>query len=92
MIAARNGCRFAKSDARDGPTRSIAVNQRKFVVTSGPTTANAKPIQTSAPRSKLWSRSCCEPASMSGTVTAARNTALKRKGEYVRISGEIATE
>ena len=33
------GC--AKSVARDGPTRSIAVNQRMFVRKSGPTTANA---------------------------------------------------
>ena len=39
MIAAMNGWRFAKSVARDGPTRSIAVNQRMFVSTSGPSTA-----------------------------------------------------
>jgi len=36
---AKNGCRFAKSDARDAPTRSIAVNHRMFVRKSGPTTA-----------------------------------------------------
>ena len=36
---AKNGWRFAKSDARDAPTRSIAVNQRMFVRKSGPTTA-----------------------------------------------------
>ena len=51
MSAARKGCRFANSDARDGPTRSIAVNQSRFVSTSGPSTANANPIQTSAPKS-----------------------------------------
>ena len=39
MTAARNGWRFAKSDARDGPTRSIAENQSRFVTTSGPMTA-----------------------------------------------------
>ena len=36
---AKNGWRFANSDARDGPTRSIAVNQRMFVRKSGPITA-----------------------------------------------------
>ena len=33
---AKNGSRFAKSDAREGPTRAIAVNQRMFVRKSGP--------------------------------------------------------
>src|SRR5437763_4427527 len=36
---AKNGCRFPNSAAREGPTRSIAVNQRMFVRKSGPTTA-----------------------------------------------------
>ena len=53
MSAARNGCRLANSDAREGPTRSMAVNQSRFVRTSGPSTANAKPIHTSAPKWKL---------------------------------------
>ena len=39
MTAARNGWRFANSEAREGPTRSIAVNQSRFVITSGPITA-----------------------------------------------------
>ena len=58
MIAAKNGWRLAKTEARAGPTRSMAVNQSRFVSTSGPSTANAKPIQASAPMSKLWSPSC----------------------------------
>ena len=32
---------------REGPTRPIAVNQRRFVITSGPTTATPKITQTS---------------------------------------------
>ena len=36
---AKNGWRFPNSDARDGPTRSMAVNQRMFVRNSGPITA-----------------------------------------------------
>src|SRR5205085_876480 len=36
---AKNGCRFPKSAARAGPTRSIAVNQRMLVRNRGPTTA-----------------------------------------------------
>jgi hypothetical protein len=36
---AKNGCRLVKSEARDAPTRSIAVNHRMFVRKSGPTTA-----------------------------------------------------
>ena len=39
--AARNGCRFAKTEARDGPTRLIPPNQSRFATTSGPTMANA---------------------------------------------------
>ena len=81
MIAAKNGWRLAKTDARDGPTRSIAVNQSRFVSTSGPSTANAKPIQASAPMSKLWSPSCGEASSRSGTETTQRKTALSRNGE-----------
>src|SRR5262245_45515386 len=90
--AARNGWRLAKSDARDGPTRSIAVNQRRFVRTSGPMTAKAKPIHTNAPKSKLWSPIWCEPTASSGTDAAASSTALSRNGEYRRIRGAIATE
>ena len=45
---------FAKSDARDGPTRSIAVNQRMFVRNSGPTTANANPSQIAQPKWYPW--------------------------------------
>ena len=37
--APMNGCRFAKSVAREGPTRSMAVNQSTFVVTRGPSSA-----------------------------------------------------
>jgi len=36
---AKNGCRFAKSEAREEPTLLIAVNQRMFVRKSGPITA-----------------------------------------------------
>src|ERR1700746_4010386 len=36
---AKKGCRFPNNDARDGPTRSMAVNQRMFVRKSGPMTA-----------------------------------------------------
>ena len=36
---AKKGWRFPNSAARDGPTRSIAVNQRMFVRNSGPITA-----------------------------------------------------
>ena len=81
MIAAKNGCRLAKTEARAGPTRSIAVNQSRFVSTSGPTTAKAKPTQASAPTSKLWSPSCGEASSRSGTETTQRKTALNRNGE-----------
>jgi len=35
----KSGCRFEKSDARDGPTFEMAVNQRMFVRKSGPMTA-----------------------------------------------------
>src|SRR5262249_6024720 len=47
--AARKNCRFANSDARDGPTRSMAVNQSTFVITSGPATANANTTHTRQP-------------------------------------------
>src|SRR4249919_1617108 len=92
MIAARNGWRLAKIEAREGPTRSIAVNQRRFVSTSGPTTANAKPAQASHPMSKLWSPNCGDARRSRATETTARKTALSRNGEYLRMSGAIATE
>src|SRR5436190_3987825 len=92
MTAARNGCRFAKSDAREGPTRSIAVNQSRFVTTSGPTTAKAKPTQTSAPKWNSWCASWRAPTAQSSSAAAGRNAALRRKGEYRRIRGEMQTE
>jgi hypothetical protein len=69
---------LAKTDARDGPTRSIAVNQSTFVNTSGPITAKANPTHASAPTSKLWSPSCGAASSSSGTETMLRKTALRR--------------
>jgi len=36
MTAAMNGCRLPIRVARDGPTRSTALNQRMFASTSGP--------------------------------------------------------
>ena len=81
MIAAKNGWRLAKTEARAGPTRSIAVNQSRFVSTSGPSTAKTKPIQASVPMSKLWSPSCGAASSRSGTETTLRKTALSRNGE-----------
>ena len=41
---------FEKSDAREGPTRLIAVNHRMFVRNNGPITANAKQIHISVPK------------------------------------------
>jgi hypothetical protein len=52
MIAAMNGCRFATSVARDGPTLSIALNQRMFVMTSGPSVAYSRQSQTRLEKSK----------------------------------------
>ena len=92
MSAARKGCKLANSDARDGPTRSIAVNQRTFVTTSGPSTAKTNPTHTSQPKSSSWPASCGAPARNSGTETARSSTALSRKGEYRCMSGAIATE
>src|SRR5205085_9276192 len=37
--APMNGCTFANSVAREGPTRSIAVNQSTLVITRGPSSA-----------------------------------------------------
>src|SRR5690348_9149851 len=86
------GCRFEKSDARDGPTREIAVNQRMFVRNSGPTTANANPAHTSAPKWNDWLVVCGMPTAAIGSQPRASTSAEIRKGEYRRISGVIATE
>ena len=60
------GCRFEKSEAREGPTREIVVNQRMLVRNSGPTTANANPIQTSAPKWNDWLVVCGIPTAAIG--------------------------
>src|SRR5829696_6627252 len=48
--AARKGCRFANTEARDGPTRLIAPNQSRFASTSGPMIAKTRASQITAPK------------------------------------------
>ena len=80
-IAARNGCRFATSVAREGPTRSIAVNQRKFVRTSGPRTAKANPAQTRALEIPVLVGDLRRRGQKSGIAPITRAPALIRQTE-----------
>ena len=80
-MTAKNGCMFPNSDARDGPTRSIAVNQRMFVRNSGPMTAYANPSQTFQPKEKSCVVSCGMLTKTSGTQPIASTSALIRNGE-----------
>ena len=76
-----DGCRFAKSDARDGPTRSIAVNQRMFVRNSGPITAKAKPTHDQRCRSGSSGSTVCGDAD-------ERRSAPTRAAEHERADPE----
>ena len=81
-IAARNGCRFAKSAARDGPTRSIAVNQRMFV-SDERADDRERERSPDAPRARIaLLASCGEPATASRIAADRRaRSALIRNGE-----------
>jgi hypothetical protein len=78
---AKNGCRFATSDARDGPTRSMAVNHRMFVRNSGPTTAYPNASHTCHENDHSCARSCGRLTIASGTQPSASTSALIRNGE-----------
>ncbi len=72
---------FEKRDARDGPTRLIAVNQRMFVRNSGPITANARQIHISVPKWKVWLAVCRSPVIASGIQPKSSTSELIRNGE-----------
>ena len=63
-----------------------------FVRKSGPTTAKANPIHTSAPKWNDWLVVCGIPTAAIGSQPSASTSAEIRNGEYRRISGVIETE
>ena len=78
---AKNGCRFANSDARDGPTRPIAVNQRMFVEEERPDhrEGEAEPHQRAEVEALL--RRLRQPGERERDPADASTSELIRNGE-----------
>ena len=91
--AARKGCRLAKSEAREGPTRLIALNQSRFVghERAEDGEGEREPDQARRSRSPAW-RAAGSRRSSSGTVPITNASALIRSVEYRLRSGATATE
>ena len=87
------GCRFANSDARDGPDAGDRREPEDVRQEERPDDREGEARATSsAPKWKLWLVVCGIPTAAIGIQPSASTSALIRNGEYRRISGAIATE